>query len=125
MDELPFIPGALLSRRLYESAVRPLLEMHHPTLVYSAALIWSGSDVLGFDSRRSRDHGWGPRLMLFLRDEDLETRGAQIVDMLSRELPAEIDGYPTHYGPSDEPDTRVIRPHDGGPIAHAVTRLLH
>jgi hypothetical protein len=123
MDGLPFIPGAVLSRHLYEVGVLPLLERYFPGLDHSAGLIWSGSDVLGFDTERSRDHGWGPRLMLFLRDEDLQTVGQQIDDLLSRELPDTVDGYPTNFGFTDEPGTKVIRPHEGGPIAHAVAPL--
>jgi hypothetical protein len=123
MDGPPFIPGAALSRRLYEIGVRPLLDRHYPRLVHSAGLIWSGSDVLGFDTERSRDHGWGPRVMLFLREEELRNLGEPIVRMLSNELPDEIDGYPTNFGSTDEPGTLAIRPRDGGPIHHQVVPL--
>ena len=33
----------------YEEAVAPILDSHLPDLEYSAALIGSGSEVLGFD----------------------------------------------------------------------------
>jgi len=34
-------------------------------MAYSAALLGWGSEVLGFDSPRSADHSWGPRLQIF------------------------------------------------------------
>src|SRR4029450_2280481 len=56
-----FVPGVELSRAFYEEVVAPLLagEQH------AAALLGTGSDVLGYDTVRSTHHGWGPRLRLF------------------------------------------------------------
>ena len=73
MSDLPFIPGLKLSQYLYEAAVRPILEKSFPALLYSAALIGTGSEVLGFDTPQSMDHDWGPRLMLFLAEADIDT----------------------------------------------------
>ena len=58
-----FVAGLDLARQFYEDAVRPLVG----ELPHSAALIGPGSEVLGFDTARSTDHDWGPRLLLFLR----------------------------------------------------------
>jgi uncharacterized protein DUF4037 len=41
---------------------------------HSAALIGWGSDVLGFDTERSTDHGWGPRVEVFVDASDVATR---------------------------------------------------
>ncbi len=76
-----FVPGQELSRLFYEEAVRPILDQHLPGLDYSAALLGYGSDVLGYDTIRSTDHGWGPRLVLFLDDSD-HTSIATEVDLL-------------------------------------------
>lgn len=38
---------------------------------HSAARIGPGSDVLGFDSERSTDHGWGPRAQLFVHPQEV------------------------------------------------------
>ena len=65
-----FVPGLQLAREFYATAVRPLLEEGFPGLPYAAALLGPGSEVLGFDSQRSTDHDWGPRLQVFLRDSD-------------------------------------------------------
>ena len=38
--------------------------------------------MLGFDSERSTDHDWGPRLLVFLEDEEAERPGVAVDDML-------------------------------------------
>ncbi|MGW6509166.1 DUF4037 domain-containing protein, partial [Streptomyces niveus] len=73
-----FIPGLELSRILYEEAVRPVLDSAYPGLRYAAARVGSGSEVLGFDSARSADHEWGPRLNLFLAPDDVAEHGADL-----------------------------------------------
>jgi len=91
-----FLPGLDLSRRYYAEIVRPLLDQEFPRLPHSAALIGWGSDVLGFDTPRSRDHNWGPRLQLFLGDDQAGHAG-RVADMLTARLPAEFLGYPTAF----------------------------
>ena len=58
----PFIPGVELARHFYDEAIAPLLG----DVKHSAALLGWGSDVLGFDTERSTDHGWGPRLQILV-----------------------------------------------------------
>ena len=60
-----FIPGIELSRLFFVEAVKPLLEASVPGLLYGAALLGSGSEVLGFDTEMSTDHDWGPRVDIF------------------------------------------------------------
>jgi hypothetical protein len=90
-----FIPGLDLCRRFYEEAVRPILPGN---LLHAAALIGPGSDVLGFDTPMSMDHDWGPRLLLFLTEEDLTKRTQEIDSALRTHLPARFLGFPTGYG---------------------------
>jgi hypothetical protein len=78
-----FVPGVELSGRLYREAVRPLLTEHFPAPAHTAALIGYGSEVLGFDTVRSTDHNWGPRLLLFLPPDDLA-----VARLLAERLPA-------------------------------------
>ena len=94
MNTLSFIPGLKLSQLLYEEAVRPILEKYFPALPYAAALIGMGSEVLGFDTPQSMDHDWGPRLMLFLADDDIEVYRPRIEQALSGGLPAHFHGFP-------------------------------
>lgn len=117
-----FMPGLLLSERFYTEAVQPILAAHFPRLRYGAARLDSGSDVLGFDTPRSTDHDWGPRLTLFLEQADLIESAAAIGDVLGRELPPTFCGYSTHFGPPDAEGSRLLADPGQGPIAHRVER---
>ena len=95
-----FIPGLELARLYYNEVVRPLLDNECPGLAHSAALIGWGSEVLGFDSPRSIDHNWGPRLQIFLADDAVDEAG-RISAILAAGLPAEFRGYPTAFPASE------------------------
>ncbi|MFF4519252.1 MULTISPECIES: DUF4037 domain-containing protein [Streptomyces] len=114
-----FIPGLELSRRFYTEAVRPLLEEASPAIPHSAARLGSGSEVLGFDTPRSADHEWGPRLHLFLRRQDVSRHAGRIRHVLAEHLPKTFHGYPTHFAPTGDRDIRVMRATDG-PVHHRV-----
>ncbi len=120
-----FIPGLRLSELFYRQAVRPILDAEFPGLPHSAALIGSGSEVLGFDTEMSADHHWGPRLMLFLREDDHARQREAIRDALSRKLPRDFRGYPTNFTPPDPDDhgTQALQAVDDGPINHRVDIL--
>jgi hypothetical protein len=93
-----FLPGLTLSARFYAEAVRPVLDEIAPGLPHAAARIGAGSDVLGFDTVRSTDHDWGPRLDLFLAPGD--DRGPALAAALAHRLPPEFLGYPTRFAAS-------------------------
>jgi predicted N-acetyltransferase YhbS len=95
-----FIPGLRLAREFYADVVRPLLDGQVP---YAAALLGPGSEVAGFDSGRSVDHDWGPRLLVLLPDADAGQAGA-ITAMLADRLPESFRGYPVAFPRSGEPD---------------------
>jgi hypothetical protein len=97
-----FVPGLRLSRAFYGGVVRPLLDERFPGLPHSAALIGPGSEVLGFDSERSTDHDWGPRLQVFLHDEDAARLAVEITRMLATRLPETFRGFDTKFPPSGE-----------------------
>src|SRR3712207_3332789 len=97
IPDLPFLPGMQLSERFYTEAVRPVLERRYPGLAHPGARLDFGADVLGFDTPQSMDHGWGPKLTLFLSGDDFERYGAEISEVLGRELPREVAGIPTHF----------------------------
>ncbi|HVX44649.1 MAG TPA: DUF4037 domain-containing protein [Mycobacteriales bacterium] len=86
--EPPFLPGIELARRYFAEIIEPNL----PAVPYSAALIGAGSEILGFDTERSRDHDWGPRLQLFLDSDPAPVRAA-----VEAAIPAEFLGYPTRF----------------------------
>lgn len=92
-----FVPGLELGRQCYVELVRPILEAGFPGLPHSAALLGRGSEVLGFDDEMSTDHDWGPRVLLFLREEDHDRHGAELDRILRRELPASFRGRPVDH----------------------------
>jgi Domain of unknown function (DUF4037) len=98
-----FVPGLRLAREFYATVVRPLLEERFPRLPYAAALLGPGSEVLGFDSQRSTDHDWGPRLQVFLGDSDAGRYAAPVTAMLASRLPASFLGYPVAFPVTREP----------------------
>jgi hypothetical protein len=114
-----FIPGLELSRRFYFETVRPLVHAHFGDLSHTAARIGTGSEVLGFDTARSADHEWGPRLQLFLHRHDADQHAHDIVTMLSSELPKTFYGYPTNFASSGNDDIRHMEATDG-PVFHRV-----
>jgi len=101
-----FIPGLKLCRLFYEQEVTPILNKNFPRLRNSAAIIGWGSEVLGFDTPISRDHHWGPRLLLFLSEKDYRRLKGQISEALSDQLPYEFMGYSTNYS---EPEPNGVR----------------
>jgi hypothetical protein len=88
-----FVPGLELSRRFYVDVVAPLLD----GIRHSAARLGEGSEVLGFDTVRSTDHGWGPRLQLFVETDETEA----VSIMLERRLPGTFLGWPVRFGWDD------------------------
>jgi hypothetical protein len=98
-----FVPGLDLARDYFAAVVRPLLRREFPRLVYAAALLGPGSDVAGYDTERSTDHDWGPRLQVFLADEDEEVT-AGMTAMLAGRLPGSFRGYAVRFPVTREPD---------------------
>jgi hypothetical protein len=82
-----FLPGRELARAFYEEVVGGLLS----DIPHSAGFLGYGSDVLGYDTERSTDHGWGPRLQIFT-DAHLD---------LEPQLPETFRGWPVRYGWDD------------------------
>ena len=100
----PFVPGIELARDFYAAVVRPLLGEGFPALEYAAALLGPGSDVAGFDTERSTDHDWGPRLQVFLTDSDAGRHAGPAAAMLESRLPDSFRGYPVRFPVTKEPD---------------------
>jgi hypothetical protein len=104
-----FGPGLRLAGEYYAEAVRPLLDAAFPALRYAAALLGPGSEVLGFDTERSTDHDWGPRLQLFLDPVFLDPDQAEpitsmlVTSMLAERLPAVFRDYPVAFGVTGDP----------------------
>ncbi len=117
-----FILGLRLSELFYHEAVRPILDTRLPGLAYSAALIGSGSEVLGFDTAMSSDHHWGPRVLLFLNEQDYEHYRQPIHEALANELPFTFRDYPTHFTVPNPDDhgVQLLQETTSRPINHRV-----
>ncbi|MEK6289593.1 MAG: DUF4037 domain-containing protein [Acidobacteriota bacterium] len=120
-----FIPGLELGRLFYVEAVKPVLDAIAPGLRYSAALIGSGSEILGYDNEMSTDHHWGPRVMLFLKEDDHRLYRDAIDEALRQKLPPKFHDYSTNFTLPDAADNNVqlLRDVDKGPINHRVDIL--
>ena len=115
-----FVPGLKLAGSFFHDEVKPILMSHYPDLLYSAGLIGSGSDVVGFDDEMSTDHAWGPRMMLFLGPEDFETKKDSIREVLSQELPTTYLGYSTNFSEPEPDSSQILQSVDSRPINHGV-----
>ncbi len=117
-----FVKGLELSRLFFEEAVRPALAAEFPSLRYAAALLGTGSEVLGFDTEMSADHCWGPRVDLFLDEGEFDAARGPVREALGRRLPHRFRGYPTSF---TEPDpagkvSQLLDARDEGPVSHGV-----
>ncbi|GAA1512743.1 DUF4037 domain-containing protein [Kribbella lupini] len=79
-----------LSQGFHADVIRPLLG----STPYAAGLLGWGSDVLGYDTERSTDHGWGPRLQVFVDAGQVD----QVKALVEQGLPDEYDGHPVRFG---------------------------
>lgn len=91
------IPGVQLSCCFHENYIEPRLSSCMPALSFASALIGPGSEVIGFDTPMSRDHDWGPRVLIFIREVDISQQEA-IVAALRHEVPVSFLGYPVDIG---------------------------
>jgi hypothetical protein len=112
-----FVPGRELCGAFYREAVLPLLEEEFPGLPHSAGLFGEGSEVLGYDTERSTDHQWGPRLQLFVREPD-----GRIERMLAARLPYRFGGWSTSFAPArpQDPRVRLLEDRRKGRVNHRV-----
>ncbi|MGE5681038.1 MAG: DUF4037 domain-containing protein [Bacillota bacterium] len=117
---MEFIPGLQLNEQFYNGVVASLLKRDFQNLVYSAALIGYGSDVLGFDSPVSMDHNWGPRMQIFLSEKDFLKYGEVLTNYFSCSLPFEFMGFPTNFSPPRKDQTQTMQFKSSYPISHLI-----
>ncbi|MEZ4669165.1 MAG: DUF4037 domain-containing protein [Anaerolineae bacterium] len=117
-----FISGLRLSGMFYHEAILPVLQSKFSGLRHSAALLGSGSEVLGFDTVMSTDHHWGPRLLIFLNEQDYSQIHNDLHGCLRHELPHSFYGYPTNFTQPnfDDSGVQLLEATYSGPINHRV-----
>lgn len=126
----PFVKGMDLAREFYRQAVRPIMSRRFPRLRHSAALLGSGSEVLGYDDAVSADHHWGPRAMIFLEQDDHIAVADEMKRILAAELPYRFMGYSTNFSAPKTSDgdhgTQILQEISTGAVNHRVEILtLH
>lgn len=102
-DHVPaptFVPGLVLNAAFYREIVAPLLASRP----HAAALLGWGSDVLGYDTPRSTDHGWGPRLQLFVTESEVDA----VAEVVHSGLPTSFQGVPVRYGWDERPQRHHV-----------------
>ena len=118
--EPKFILGLELSELFYQEAVRPILDLEFPDLKYSAGLIGPGSEVLGLDTPQSTDHHWGPRMLLFLSENNYRNHRDRIWTVLGERLPYKFRGYSTNFAKPDKYGVQLLEEIESGPVNHRV-----
>jgi hypothetical protein len=95
-----FVPALDLNAGFYRDVVAPILG-DRP---HAAALLGYGSELLGFDTERSTDHGWGPRLQVFVTTAEV----APVLAAIDAGLPREYRGWPVAFGWDAVPTTHHV-----------------
>ncbi len=88
-----FLPGNELGALFHDEVVAPLLD----GVRYAAARVGTGSDVLGFDTPQSVDHGWGPSVQVFVAPADVGAVRA----VVETGLPSTFRGWPVRFSRGD------------------------
>ena len=100
-----FVPGIELAHDYWFEVVAPILDPYLPRAERAAALLAEGSDVLGFDTEQSTDHGWGPKVFVFADGLDRPAR-RNLIDTVEHAIPDTFRGYPTRYPRRDDAPIR-------------------
>jgi hypothetical protein len=78
---------------LYEEQIEPTMDARFPNLDYTAATFGMCSEILGLDDEVSMDHEWGPRVRMFLSEEDHARLSGEVMDVLRGSLPHKFHGF--------------------------------
>lgn len=93
-------PGRDLAAGFYAEVVAALVDRPH-----AAAFLGWGSDVLGFDTERSTDHGFGPRLQIFVASR---ADVAPVEEAVDAGLPPAYAGHPVRFAWDDHPERHYV-----------------
>jgi len=78
---------------LYEEKLKPIIEGKFPGLRYAAATLGMCSEVFGLDDEISRDHEWGPRVSIYLAEQDHARYATEMTAAFRELLPPEFKGF--------------------------------
>ena len=88
-----FIPSLELSRMLYAEEIKPIMEKKFHNLKYAAATLGMCSEILGLDDEISMDHEWGPRVIIFLSENDYPRYSKDMMPNFQELLPSKFRGF--------------------------------
>jgi len=89
---MKFIQSLELSGMLFAEEISRVMEQEFSGLKYAAATLGMCSEVLGLDDKVSMDHEWGPRISIFLQEDDKIRYAEEINQALRKMLPAKYKG---------------------------------
>lgn len=89
---MKFTQSLELSGMLFSEEISRVMEQEFPELKYAAATLGMCSEVLGLDDKVSMDHEWGPRISIFLQEDDKNRYAEEINQALRKMLPASYKG---------------------------------
>ncbi|MBS4537038.1 DUF4037 domain-containing protein [Clostridium sp. D2Q-11] len=115
-----FIKRLELNEGYYKEVVKPLIEENYPGLKYSVGLIGYGSDVLGYDTHISMDHNWGPRMIIFLDEKDMDEYKNKVNQLLRKNLPYEYRDLPTNFTDPLEDGVQRMKEIQQGEVNHLI-----
>jgi hypothetical protein len=85
-----FVHAQELTAGFYADVIEPALG----GTSHAAGLLGWGSDVLGYDTERSTDHGWGPRVVVLVDEDQVEP----VRKRIETALPDDYRGVPVRFG---------------------------
>lgn len=89
---MPFMQSLELSKLLFDEQIEPMMKTKFPNLPYAAASLGMCSEILGLDDEVSKDHEWGPRITVYLKDSDFKQLSEQLEKTLNESLPTTFHG---------------------------------
>jgi len=113
------ISGIDLSERFFYEVVKSVVDSEFPDLRYAAALLGSGSEVLGLDDEISKDHDWGLRLFLFIEESEHDYLSITLNQLFRERLPYSFLGFSTNWAFNED---KTMRPEfiDKGEVNHRI-----
>jgi hypothetical protein len=87
-----FVHAQELSAGFYTDVVAPAVG----STSHAAGLLGLGSDVLGYDTARSMDHDWGPRVVVLVDEHEVEP----VLKRVEAALPVKYRGFRVRFGSS-------------------------
>ena len=90
---MKFTPSLELSRMLFQEQIALIMAREFPDLAYVAATFGMCSEILGLDDDVSMNHEWGPRVTVFLTEEDFARHATDMMPVFRELLPNEFKGF--------------------------------